>query len=71
MYEVMISLSQKYGDKQLCLEEKFEDTKGVIRNRKRRRRTDNTMATRYQRSNQKPSKEKKDRQYNGHKIPKE
>ena len=34
MYEVMICLSMKYSDKQFCLEEKSEDTKGVIRSRK-------------------------------------
>ena len=34
MYEVMICLSKKYSDKQFCLEEKFEDTKGIIRSRK-------------------------------------
>ena len=63
-----------------------QDTKGVIE--VINGRTDNTMATRYQRGNQKSSMEgqiiqwpqdtkgvirsrqSKDRQYNGHKIPK-
>ena len=48
--------------------EKFEDTKEVIRS-VNRRKTDNTMAKRYQRGNQN-RKSKKDGQYNGQKIPK-
>jgi hypothetical protein len=47
-----------------------QDTKGRLSDSVYRRRTDNTMATRYQREVIRFRISKKNRQHNGHKIPK-